>query len=991
MQRFNPTTFDRGSTGGFHSFQDLMQDRVHEILLVSSIYESFILEQDGQLDEGLIAEYQNLGLVHLPRLRRVVSGTAALERVCAAKGPDLIITTIHVGDMAATEFVRRVRSLGVKTPVVLLTHDQRELELLRTRGELDAFDKVFLWQGDVRILIAIVKYIEDLWNVASDTKLVGVQSIILLEDSVRYYSSFLPSIYSVLFEHTELVLADSVNRAHQIKRLRARPKILLCSTYEEAMGYFERYHQNVMGLISDVTFAHDGEEDPVAGVTFATRVRERHPDIPILLQSSDPNNRRYAEELGVAFVRKGSRRLIHELTDFMVNQLGFGDFVFRDKEKNEVGRATDLRSLESVLHTVPDDSLRYHASRNHFSTWLKARTEFWMAHELRPRRLDDFASISDVREWLIRTLREYRLGRQRGSIVDFEPSTFDHAGRLARIGGGSLGGKGRGLAFANRLIEAYGVGDKFEGVHVAVPPAVVLATDVFDQFIDANGLRDYAIHATDDEELRARFQSAAFPERPAERLRSFLESVDYPLAVRSSSILEDSRRQPFAGIYETILLANTEEGVTARLEALLAAVKRVYASTFLQRAKTYIEATAHRIEEEKMAVVIQRLEGTRHDDRFYPDFSGVARSHNFYPTAPMTSEDGIASVALGLGVFVMEGGAALRFCPRHPRSLMQFATLEDTLDYSQRDFYALDMTPSSDPEGERSDGDVRRHDLAVAEADGALRYVGSTFSQENEAIYDGLSRSGIRVVTFAPILKQEIYPLAPVLEHLLELGRWSMNASVEIEFAGTLGVAEGEPARFSVLQLRPMVIDQEHQEVAIEGYDPAQAVCVSHQVLGNGVNRKIRDVVLVDVERFDRSRTRDVAAEIGYFNHVLSQASRPYMLIGVGRWGSADPWLGIPVRWEDISGAQVIVESSFRDLKVQPSQGSHFFQNLTTMRVGYFTVDSDEEGADDQLDWDWLLAQPVEASKEWTRHLRFDAPFTAKMDGRGGRGVILRP
>ena len=439
MKRFNPTTFDRGGAAGFHNFQDLMQDRVHELLLVSSVYESFILEEDGRLDEELITGYQDLGLVHLPRLRRVVSGTAALERVCAAKEPDLIIATAHAGDMAATEFVRRVRSLGLETPVVLLTHEHKELEVLRARGALDDFDKVFLWQGDVRILIAIVKYIEDRWNVEKDTKLVGVQSIVLLEDSVRYYSSFLPSIYSVLFEHSRLVLADSVNRAHQIKRLRARPKILLCSTYQEARNYFDRYHDNVMGLISDVAFAHGGEEDPRAGVEFATHVRSMHPDIPILLQSSDPRNHEYANELGASFVRKGSRRLISALTDFMEDHLGFGDFVFRDAEGNEVGRASDLRSLEAALHSVPDESIRYHGAQNHFSAWLKARTEFWLAHELRPQRLEDYASILELREDLIRRLRECRLCQQRGSIVDLDPSTFDHALRLAKIGGGSLG------------------------------------------------------------------------------------------------------------------------------------------------------------------------------------------------------------------------------------------------------------------------------------------------------------------------------------------------------------------------------------------------------------------------------------------------------------------------------------------------------------------------------------------------------------------------
>lgn len=988
FREFDPELLERGYGSRFQRFQDLMQHRVHDILLVSSVYDSFILEEDGRLEEGLINEYIDLNLVHLPRMIRASSGSKALKLALDQKGFDLIITTMHLGDMHAIEFARQVRESGLDVPVVLLTYDYKELqEISRRHGILD-FSKVFLWQGDFRILIAIVKYIEDYLNVARDTELVGVQSIIVIEDNVRFYSSFLPLIYTELMIHSQHVLSESVNLSHRILRMRARSKILLCDTYEEAWQYFEAYHENVLGVISDIEFPRGGHKDPTAGAEFARNVRELHPDVPILLQSSDPKNRRLADSLGVQFLHKNSPLLLHQVRQFMVDHLSFGDFIFRMPDGTEVARATDLRSLENCLHMVPDDSLRYHSERNHFSSWLKARTEFWLAHQLRPRRVSDYGSIEELRADLILRLKNFRHSQQRGIIVDFDPTTFDATGSFARIGGGSLGGKGRGLAFVATLVETYDVDQNFPDVEISVPTAVVLGTDVYDRFLDKNDLRDFAIATHNEKKINARFLEADLPATIVGSLRSFLELMHEPLAVRSSSLLEDSQHQPFAGIYATYMLGNTDDDIETRLDDLVAAIKLVYASTFSTKAKAYMMATPYRLEEEKMAVVIQRLVGLQHSDRFYPDFAGVARSHNYYPLPPMKSSDGIASVALGLGLTVVEGGAAVRFSPRYPKHLIQFSTVEDTLNYSQREFFAIN-TNATPAENARIGSSVVKCGLKEAETDGVLNGLASTYSMENDAIYDGTGRKGVRIVSFAPILKNDLFPLAKILDVLLEIGKRSMSSAVEIEFAVNLSVPRDERPELAILQMRPMVVDHEWEEVSTDGVADEDIICVSDQVLGNGIVKDIRDIVVVNTNKFDRSMTKVVAKEIGLLNHELQSKQIPYMLIGVGRWGSSDPWLGIPVGWEQISGARVIVEASFQDLRVQPSQGSHFFQNLATMEVGYFTIDGHPET--NKVDWEWLLCQPAVEEKQFTRHIRLNRPVTIKMDGRTNKGVILKP
>lgn len=988
MKQFDEYEFEHGQSTRFQRFQDLMPYRVREILLVSSLYDSFILSEDGSFYESLLSEYLGLGLTHMSQITRVSNGSEAVKLATTPNRFDIVITSLRAGDMHARELAGRIKQVGSDTPVILLTYDNRELNELVESGGVSEFDKVFIWQGDFRIFLAIIKFVEDRKNVAIDTKLVGVQTIILIEDNVKFYSSYLPLIYTAVLEHTTELIAEGVNPAHKLLRMRARPKILLCGTYEEAWEYFSEYHSTVLGVISDIEFPKNGVLDKEAGFDFARQVKRWHADIAVLLQSRDVAAKSKAESIGAQFLQKGSAVLLHELRRFMIHHFGFGDFIFRLRDGTVVGRASDLRSLEDQIYVVPDESLEYHGERNDFSVWLKARTEFLLAHRLRPVQLSDFDSTAGLREHLISRLREHRREQHRGSIIDFDPDTFDEHRSFARVGGGSLGGKARGLGFANSLINAYDLEQRFDGVRISVPPSVILGADVYDQFLEENGLFDYAARCEDDDEITERFLEAQFPLMYAEVLNSLLYTFRDPISVRSSGLLEDSQFMPFAGIYETVMVPNNHHDQRVRLRDLIEGIKRVYASTYYQSVKRYLKSTPYRLEEEKMAVVIQKLVGKTRANRYYPSFSGVARSYNFYPIKPMTTSDGIASVALGLGKTVVEGGATVRFCPRYPKHIVHFSSVDEILKYSQNTFFALDMPDPEAPVEAGHKMELLSCGLDVAEADGVLADLGSTYSLENHTIYDGVSRKGPRLVTFAPILKYNVFPLPAILEELLDLCRKGMNGPVEIEFAVNTSTPKEQPAEFYLLQMRPMVIEQEMERLSILDTHKQDLICRSDVVLGNGSVSNIHDVVVVDYDRFDRRKSEQVAGEIRGFNHELVDSNRPYLLIGVGRWGSADPWLGIPVRWEDINGARVIVEAGLRDINVAPSQGTHFFQNITSSRVGYITV-HDTDGS--FIDWEWLNEQNAAESAEFTRRLQFEQPISVIMDGNRRSAVILKP
>ncbi len=979
----------------FERFETLMTFKVHNILLVSSLYDSFILREDGRLNELLIDESVELDLRRVPGITQVSSCAEAVD-LARSQQYNLIVTNLTVGDMNAAQLASEVKRAGLDVPVVVLGYDYREMKNFVTRNPVTEIERVFLWQGNARILITIVKYIEDKRNVLHDTRAIGVPVLLVVEDNIRYYSAFLPVIYTELIKQSKRVIQEGINVAHKLVRMQARPKILLSSNFEDAARLVQEYRNYLFGLVSDVEFPWEGKLSPEAGFELAHMVKSLVPDVPVVLQTGRTEFRPRAHAAGYSFLRKRSPTLLKDLRRILTEQFGFGDFVFRLPDLSEVGRAKDMNELEEQLQTVPAESIVFHSQSNHFSHWLMARTEFALAAKLRPRKVSDFASPEHLRRDLIESINDYR--REQGEVLigDFRADTFKPSeSSFLRIGSGSLGGKARGLAFVRHLLRKNRMSRRFPGVRISVPPAVVLATDVFDQFVAENNLLDFALRCEDDAEIERKFLAASLSTSLTEDLKSFLAEVSHPLAVRSSSLLEDSQYQPFTGVYETFMLGNQQANADDRLAALSEAIRRVYASTFSRHAKAYVRATPYRLEEEKMAVILQRVVGTRHGERFYPDFSGVVRSHNFYPVPPMSFEDGIAAVALGLGRAVVDGGKCLTFCPRYPRNLVQFSSVEDILANSQSEFWALELNGSA--EDRPGHWQERRFGLDAAESDGTLQALASTYSRDNHAVYDGVSRPGSRVVTFAPMLKHGTFPLAEILDDLVRAGEDALGNAVEIEFAVRLpqqagsmeGQATGQVAEFGFLQIRPLTLARDTEDLALDDVRPEQLICQSSKVLGNGRIENLHDVIVVDSQRFERSRSQEVGTAVARFNRLLSEQNRPYLLIGVGRWGSTEPWLGIPVEWDEISGARVIVEAGFRDFRVTPSQGSHFFQNLTAFQIGYFTVNPD--AGEGSVDWQWLTEQTAVEEEGCVRHLRFAEPIRVLMNSRTSQGVIFKP
>ena len=771
--------------------------------------------------------------------------------------------------MDAAQLAREVRRAGLDVPVLVLAYDYREIKNFVARNPVTLIERIFLWQGNARILIAMVKYIEDKRNVLHDTRAIGVPVLLVVEDNIRYYSSFLPVIYTELIKQSKRVIQEGINVAHKLVRMQARPRILLSSNFEDAASLVQEYRDYLFGLVSDVEFPMEGKLSPEAGFELARLVKSLVPDAPVVLQTSRTEFRPRAHAEGFSFLRKRSPTLLKDLRRILTEQFGFGDFVFRLPDATEVARAKDMNELEECLQTVPEESVVFHSQSNHFSHWLMARTEFALAAKLRPRKVSDFASPEHLRRDLIESINQYRREQSEVLIGDFRADTFKPSeSNFLRIGSGSLGGKARGLAFVRHLLRKSRLTRRFPGVRISVPPAVVLATDVFDQFLAENNLLDFALQCEDDAEIHRKFLAAPLSAALSEDLKSFLAEVNHPLAVRSSSLLEDSQYQPFTGVYETFMLGNQQADPEARLTALSEAIRRVYASMFSRHAKAYVRATPYRLEEEKMAVILQQVVGTQHSQRFYPDFSGVVRSHNSYPVSPMTFEDGIAAVALGLGRAVVDGGKCLTFCPRYPQNLVQFSSVEDILANSQSEFWALELDGSAD--GRPGHWHEKRFGLDAAENDDTLRALASTYSRDNHAIYDGTSRSGPRIVTFAPMLKHGTFPLAEILDVLVRAGEDALGNRVEIEFAVRLpqqadpvaSEAPSQVAEFGFLQIRPLTLARDYEDLTLDDVQPERLICQSGKVLGNGRIENLHDVVVVDSQRFERSRSQEVAEAV---------------------------------------------------------------------------------------------------------------------------------
>ncbi len=999
-----PEKFDRkliksGAYSRYLDFHNLMKFRIRDILLVSSMYDSYIFEEDGRLYELIRSEYQGLNLSHSPELMQVSSGEDALELALNENRFNLILVTLHIEDMKSVTFAKKAREAGIKIPIVLLGYDNFEMTEILSREDTSCFDKIFIWQGDFRLIVGIIKYLEDMLNVEDDTKRIGVQSIIVIEDNILFYSSYLPLIYNAILTQSQGLISEGINLSHKFLRMRARPKILLCSNYEEAWNYFEKYKDCILGVITDLAFTKDGLMNENAGMEFAASVKAEDSDIPILLQSNHPDIEKMAASLSIHYLKKDSPTLLGDLNQFIKQHFSFGDFVFRLEDGKEVGRASNLKELGKMIEEVPLESILYHAGRNHFSNWLKARTEFRLATQLKPKRISDYESPEALRSYLVKEVREFQISRQRGVISDFDKNNFSKYSTFARIGGGSLGGKARGLGFVNRLLSDFEIRNRFEGIEILVPAGIVIATDIFDQFLSDNNLLEFALTSGDDEEINRRFLEAQkIPYLLIRDLMDFLTIVKEPLAVRSSSLLEDSQGQPFAGVYDTYMIPNNHKDMSENLKNLLDIIKLVYASTFHSNAKDYIKVTSYRTEEEKMAVIVQLLTGAKHNGKFYPEISGVAKSYNFYPISPLRPSDGIVSAALGLGKTIVEGGETIRFCPKYPKHLIQFSNLKDTLKYSQSTFYALEYGETENKKEEIKDGNIKisekyeylkKYKTHEAEKDGVLSYVGSTYSIENHAVYDGVSRSGPKLFTLAPILKLGALPIPEILDLLLEMIAWGIGSPVEIEFACNFSVEKGNARQFSLLQARPVVVGGERENLDISVHSGEEILAHSKIALGNGLIENINDIITIDPDVFDRAKTWEVAAEIADFNRKLSSEGKKYLLVGMGRWGSLDPWLGIPVSWDQISGAKTIIEGNFRDFNVSPSQGTHFFQNLTSFKVGYFTIN--EKSGEGFLDWKWLNSLPDEDRKKYSRHIRLEKPLIIKINGQKNEGIIIKP
>ncbi len=975
----------------FKIFHELMPFKVREILLVSSPYDAFILEEDGSLATRIINEYQGLNLSGAPRLTLVSSGQEALE-LMRRQSFDLVITMPNVGGMDAFTLGAAIKKIHPTQQVVLISHSLRGIYPLPVTVDCQAIDNMFLWCCEGELLLSLIKNFEDHVNVDADTARAMVRVIIMVEDSPAYRSFFLPLFYHEVVRQTQAVLDESLNERHRLLRMRARPKILSAINYEEAMTLYEAYKPYVFGIISDVRFPRRGELDAKAGVRLLETIRQEAPDLPMLMLSSEPENRERAETIPAVFLNKDSPLVEDEIHSFFLDHLGFGDFVFRMPDGEAIGHASNLYEFEQQLRTIPDESLRYHGQRNHFSNWVMARAEVALATRLHRDHISGIKSCADMREDLVFKIHSLRKLRQQGVVVKFLKEHYDpEIMDFVKIGNGSMGGKARGLAFMwMQLQQSRGSHQILAENNVSLPKTCVLTADGFDDFVRQNRLQ--FVEGEDDGIITDRFLAAELPDWLQEDLRSFLAKVTFPLSVRSSSLLEDAHFKPYAGLYATYFLPNNHPDFSVRCQQLEEAIKLVYASTWYEGPRVYSKVSEQG-REDSMAVIIQQVVGQDYQGYWYPHISGVAQSHNFYPIMKMKAEEGICHIALGVGKTVVEGEKSLRFSPAHPKRLVQFSTVEDILGNCQRQFYALDMSRSD--QLDRNGSNLVQRQVQDAEHEGPVQLLASTYIPEENRIRDSVL-PGPKVLTFARILQHQLYPLPEILQELLDLGQRGMGCEVEIEFAVRLDekILRSE---FFFLQMRPMVTGGEHADVAICLQDRDAAFCYSTACLGHGRFDKMADILVVRPDSFDLGATRTIAGEINALNGKLQAEGRPYLLIGSGRWGSADPWLGIPVQWRDIAGVGAIVELRNETLHADPSQGSHFFQNITSLGIPYLTV-TEESGVDsgkctskedkDCLDWDWLLEQEVHSDGPYVRHIRLSHPFVMKCNGKEERGVL---
>lgn len=967
------------------TFVNLMMRRIYNVLIVANPYDAFMLEDDGRVEEKIYNEYVELGLRYPPTFTQV-STTEEAREVLRTMHIDLVICMPGNADNDAFSVARDIKAEFPHMHCIVLTPFSHGITKRMENEDLSIFDYVFCWLGNTNLILSIIKLIEDKMNLEHDINEGGVQMILLVEDSIRFYSSILPNLYNYILAQSKRFATEALNRHSATLRMRGRPKVVLARNYEEAMALYERYSDNVLGVISDVRFPIHGEKDSEAGLKLMREIRQNDPYLPLILESSESENRAKAEAEGFRFVDKNSKKMSLDLRKILEEHFGFGDFIFRDpKTKAEIMRIHSLKELQDNIFKIPDDSMLYHISRNHMSRWLSARAIFPVSMFLKTVTWERLKDITAHREIIFDAIVQYRHMKNIGVVAVFDRMKFDAYSHFARIGEGSLGGKGRGLAFLDNIIKMHPEFNSLEGAKVQIPRTVVLCTDVFDQFMEQNNLYQIALSDASDDDILRHFLRAQLPDSLIADFFTFFEAVKSPIAIRSSSLLEDAHYQPFAGIYSTYMIPYLDDKY-AMLEMLACAIKGVYASVYYHDSKAYMTATSNVIDQEKMAVILQEVVGKQYDGRYYPNISGVLRSLNYYPIGDERAEDGIASLALGLGKYIVDGGQTLRVSPYHPHQVLQTSELETALRETQTRFYALD-TRHVGNDFKVDDGfNILNLKVKEAERDNSLNFIASTYDPYDQVIRDGLYEGGRKVISFAGVLQQNVFPLPELLQMSMRYGAEAMRRPVEIEFACNLNA--DRTGSLYLLQIRPIVDQKQMLDEDLAAIPDTDCLLRSHNSLGHGVTEDVTDVVYVKTDdRFSAADNPTIAREIEKLNKEYLDRGTNYVLVGPGRWGSSDSWLGIPVKWPHISAARVIVEVALKNYRVDPSQGTHFFQNLTSFGVGYFTID--ENRNDGCFHKATLDAMPVVEETEHVRVVRFEKGLRIMMDGKKGEGVVV--
>lgn len=968
-------------------FVNLMTKRIFNVLLVANPYDAFMLEDDGRIDEKIFNEYMSLSLRYPPRFTQVSTEEDTWKQLGNTMF-DLVICMPGTDNSDTFDIGRQIKERYPHIPLVVLTPFSHGIRERMEHEDLSIFEYVFCWLGNTDLLLSIIKLIEDKMNLEHDIKEVGVQMILLVEDSIRFYSSVLPNLYKFVLRQSQEFATEALNEHQRTLRMRGRPKIVLARNYEEAMELYNKYQDNILGIVSDARFPHGGEVDPKAGLTFLTEVRSRNPFVPLILESAEESNREFTQHVNAVFIDKNSKKMNIDLREAVAENFGFGDFIFRNPHtKEEVARVHNLKELQNVVFSIPADSFLYHISRNHISRWLYSRAIFPVAEFLKQITWESLKDIDAHREIIFEAIVKYRKMKNQGVVAVFQRDRFDRYSNFARIGDGSLGGKGRGLAFIDNMVKRHAEFDEFENAQVVIPKTVVLCTDIFDEFMDTNNLYQLALSDASDDEILRHFLRAKLPDRLVEDFFAFFDVVKSPIAIRSSSLLEDSHYQPFAGIYSTYMIPYLSDKYEM-LRMLSDAIKGVYASVYYKDSKAYMQATSNVIDQEKMAVILQEVVGTQYGDRYYPSISGVARSVNYYPINDEQAEEGTVNLALGLGKYIVDGGLTLRVCPYHPDKVLQTSEMEMALRETQTRFYALDLKNMGQNFSLDDGFNLLKLPVKEAEADGSLNYIASTYDPYDMVIRDGIYPGGRKVITFANILQHDVFPLPRILQLVQKYGQGEMRRPVEIEFAVNFNAKE-KNGTFYLLQIRPMVDMKADLAEDLDLIPSEQILLRSENALGQGVMDDIQDVIYVKTDGYSASNNQLIAYDIEKLNRRFLDEGKHYVLVGPGRWGSSDTWLGIPVKWPNISAARVIVEAGLTNYRVDPSQGTHFFQNLTSFGVGYFTINAYiNDGIYNQ---ELLNSMPAVEETKFLRWVHFDKPLTVKMNGKKKVGVIQLP